>query len=34
VLQLSAIVLAGILSYFATLWLLGFRPRDFRRIAA
>ncbi len=34
VLQLSTVVLAGILSYFATLWLLGFRPRDFRRIAA
>jgi putative peptidoglycan lipid II flippase len=34
VLQLSAVVLAGILSYFATLWLLGFRPRDFRRKAA
>jgi putative peptidoglycan lipid II flippase len=34
VLQLSAIVLAGILSYFATLWLLGFRPRDFRRQSA
>ena len=33
-LQLSAVVLAGLLSYFATLWLLGFRPRDFRRKAA
>ena len=33
-LQLSALVLAGILSYFATLWLLGFRPQDFRRKAA
>jgi putative peptidoglycan lipid II flippase len=34
VLQLSAVVVGGIASYFATLWLLGFRPRDFRRIAA
>ena len=34
VLRLSAVVLGGIASYFATLWLLGFRPRDFRRIAA
>jgi putative peptidoglycan lipid II flippase len=33
-LQLSMVVLAGLLSYFATLWLLGFRPRDFRRQAA
>lgn len=33
VLQLSTVVLAGILSYFATLWLLGFRPQDFRRKA-
>jgi len=33
-LQLSMVVLAGILSYFATLWLLGFRLRDFRRKAA
>ena len=34
VLRLSAVVLGGIASYFATLWLLGVRPRDFRRIAA
>ncbi len=33
-LQLTAVVLAGLASYFATLWLLGFRLRDFRRIAA
>jgi len=33
-LQLTAVVLAGLVSYFATLWLLGFRLRDFRRIAA
>ncbi len=33
-LQLSLVVMAGILSYFATLWLLGFRPQDFRRKAA
>jgi len=32
-LQLSLVVMAGILSYFATLWLLGFRPQDFRRKA-
>jgi putative peptidoglycan lipid II flippase len=31
VLHLSAIVAAGIGVYFATLWLLGFRLRDFRR---
>jgi len=34
VLQLSAVVLGGIAGYFATLWLLGFRLRDFRRQAA
>lgn len=34
VLQLSAVVLGGIASYFVTLWLLGFRPQDFRRTAA
>jgi putative peptidoglycan lipid II flippase len=33
-LQLSLVVTAGLLSYFATLWLLGIRPRDFRRKAA
>jgi putative peptidoglycan lipid II flippase len=33
-LQLTGVVLAGLVSYFATLWLLGFRLRDFRRIAA
>jgi putative peptidoglycan lipid II flippase len=32
-LQLSLVVMAGILGYFATLWLLGFRPQDFRRKA-
>jgi putative peptidoglycan lipid II flippase len=30
-LQLGAVVGGGILAYFATLWLLGFRLRDFRR---
>ena len=34
VLRLSAVVLGGIAGYFATLWLLGFRLRDFRRQAA
>ncbi len=34
VLKLSAIVVAGAASYFATLFALGFRPRDFRRQAA
>jgi putative peptidoglycan lipid II flippase len=28
--QLSGLVLGGIAGYFATLWLLGFRLRDFR----
>lgn len=31
VIHLGALVLAGIAIYFATLWLLGFRARDFRR---
>ena len=34
VLRLSALVLAGIVSYFATLFALGFRPKDFRKRAA
>jgi putative peptidoglycan lipid II flippase len=34
VLRLSWVVLGGVASYFATLWLLGFRLRDFRRSAA
>jgi len=34
VLQLSGVVMGGIVSYFATLWLLGFRLRDFRRKGA
>lgn len=33
VLRLSGVVLGGIGSYFATLWLLGFRLGDFRRKA-
>lgn len=33
-LGLSGVVLGGIASYFATLWLLGFRLHDFRRKAA
>jgi putative peptidoglycan lipid II flippase len=33
-LRLSGVVLAGLAAYFATLGLLGFRPRDFRRRAA
>jgi len=32
--RLAAIVAAGIVVYFATLWLLGFRLSDFRRRAA
>ena len=31
VLKLAGVVAAGIAAYFATLWLLGFRLRDFRR---
>jgi putative peptidoglycan lipid II flippase len=34
ILRLSGVVLAGLAAYFATLGLLGFRPRDFRRRAA
>ncbi len=34
VLRLVGVVAAGLGSYFLTLWLLGFRPRDFRRQAA
>ena len=34
ILRLSGIVFAGLAAYFATLGLLGFRPRDFRRRAA
>jgi len=34
ILRLAALVGAGALAYFATLWLLGFRPRDFRRRGA
>jgi putative peptidoglycan lipid II flippase len=34
ILRLSGIVLAGLAAYFATLGLLGFRPRDFRRRGA
>jgi len=30
-LRLALVVLAGLLTYFVTLWLLGFRPRDFSR---
>jgi putative peptidoglycan lipid II flippase len=33
-LQLSLVVTGGILAYFATLWVLGFRVRDFRRRSA
>ncbi len=33
-LRLSGVVLGGFVSYFATLWVLGFRPRDFRQKAA
>ncbi|HZX32558.1 MAG TPA: murein biosynthesis integral membrane protein MurJ [Rhodocyclaceae bacterium] len=32
--RLSALVVVGAASYFATLWLLGFRLRDFKRRAA
>jgi putative peptidoglycan lipid II flippase len=31
ILHLSGLVGGGILAYFATLWMLGFRLRDFRR---
>ena len=31
VVHLSALVAGGVASYFATLWLLGFRLRDFRK---
>jgi putative peptidoglycan lipid II flippase len=34
ILHLSALVGAGMFAYFATLWLLGFRLRDFRRRGA
>jgi len=34
VLHLSAIVGAGMTAYFATLWLLGFRLKDFKRRSA
>jgi putative peptidoglycan lipid II flippase len=34
VLRLAVVVLAGVTGYFATLWLLGFRLRDFMRRAA
>lgn len=34
ILRLSAVVAAGVLVYFATLWLLGFRLCDFRRRTA
>ena len=34
VLRLSGVVLLGAAAYFATLWLLGFRLRDFTRRAA
>ena len=34
VLRLAGVVLGGIASYFATLWLLGFRLSDFRRSTA
>jgi putative peptidoglycan lipid II flippase len=33
-LRLSALVIGGAGSYFATLWLFGFRLRDFRRRSA
>jgi putative peptidoglycan lipid II flippase len=33
-LRLGALVLGGGLAYFSTLWLLGFRLRDFRRRSA
>jgi putative peptidoglycan lipid II flippase len=34
VIHLAALVVGGAGSYFATLWLLGFRPKDFHRRAA
>jgi putative peptidoglycan lipid II flippase len=34
VLRLAGVVLLGTVAYFATLWLLGFRPRDFVQRAA
>jgi putative peptidoglycan lipid II flippase len=34
VLRLGGLVLVGVIAYFATLWLLGFRVRDFARRAA
>ncbi|NMG02448.1 murein biosynthesis integral membrane protein MurJ [Azoarcus taiwanensis] len=34
VLHLSALVLGGMVAYFATLFALGFRPRDFRKRGA
>jgi putative peptidoglycan lipid II flippase len=33
-LRLGVIVALGLLTYFGALWLLGFRPGDFRRRAA
>lgn len=30
--QLSVLIIVGIVLYFGSLWLLGFRPRDFRRL--
>jgi putative peptidoglycan lipid II flippase len=30
-LRLAAVIVAGAAAYFATLFALGFRPRDFRR---
>ena len=32
--RLALIVLGGVVAYFATLFALGFRPRDFRRRGA
>ncbi len=32
--RLSALIVFGVLVYFATLWVLGFRLRDFKRLAA
>ncbi len=34
VVHLAALVVGGALSYFAVLWLIGFRPRDFQRLPA
>jgi putative peptidoglycan lipid II flippase len=34
VLRLAGVIAAGALAYFATLWLLGFRLRDFNQRAA